>query len=77
MTTVSPTTTEKEISHLMRRIGFGGSKEEIDQFLVENLLKNYIDHMKTIRRKNELLALKFEKWYTEKIFPSFKSHKRL
>ena len=31
MTTVSPTTTEKEISHLMRRIGFGGSKEEIDQ----------------------------------------------
>jgi len=31
MTTVSPKTTEKEISHLMRRIGFGGSKEEIDQ----------------------------------------------
>ena len=31
MTTVSPTTTEKEISHLMRRISFGGSKEEIDQ----------------------------------------------
>ena len=31
MTTVSPRTTEKEISHLMRRIGFGGSKEEIDQ----------------------------------------------
>jgi len=27
----SPTTTKKEISHLMRRIGFGGSKEEIDQ----------------------------------------------
>lgn len=31
MTTVSHKTTEKEISHLMRRIGFGGSKEEIDQ----------------------------------------------
>tara|TARA_Y100001934_G_scaffold202739_1_gene238950 strand:- start:3260 stop:4663 length:1404 start_codon:yes stop_codon:yes gene_type:complete len=31
MTTVSPRTTEKEISHLMRRIGFGGSKEEIDK----------------------------------------------
>ena len=31
MTTVSQKTTEKEISHLMRRIGFGGSKEEIDQ----------------------------------------------
>ena len=31
MTTVSPKTTEKEISHLMRRISFGGSKEEIDQ----------------------------------------------
>ena len=31
MTTVSPRTTEKEISHLIRRIGFGGSKEEIDQ----------------------------------------------
>ena len=31
MISVSPTTTKKEISHLMRRIGFGGSKEEIDQ----------------------------------------------
>ena len=31
MISVSPRTTKKEISHLMRRIGFGGSKEEIDQ----------------------------------------------
>ena len=44
MTTVSPTTTEKEISHLMRRIGFGGSKEEIDQ-LTNKSYDNAVDFL--------------------------------
>ena len=30
MTTINARTTEKEIAHLVRRVGFGGSKEEID-----------------------------------------------
>ena len=29
MTTINARTTEKEIAHLVRRVGFGGSKEEI------------------------------------------------
>ena len=44
MTTVSPKTSEKEISHLMRRIGFGGSKEEIDQ-LTNKSYDNAVDFL--------------------------------
>ena len=44
MTTVSPKTSEKEISHLMRRICFGGSKEEIDQ-LTNKSYDNAVDFL--------------------------------
>ena len=44
MTTINARTTEKEIAHLVRRVGFGGSKEEID-FLSNKSYEESVDYL--------------------------------
>ena len=44
MTTINARTTEKDIAHLVRRVGFGGSKEEID-FLSNKSYEESVDYL--------------------------------
>ena len=44
MTTLNTRTSKKELAHLFRRVGFGGSKKEIDS-LLDKSYEDSVDYL--------------------------------